>query len=159
MLFELKKLMSANRHLALGVDTTLLKTHFAVVTDAVGELRFLGSLPIFRPLSILCDPSLLFLVASHRLFYHRLPFCLWGIWILGWTWPYLSPLPLGCLGLTVPTFLQRIFPKLSSLGHWSGPFIPGQIQKFDRLLNLIRGFFGIVMSMHTVDGVFIASWY
>ena len=32
--------MSAVRHLALGVDTTLLKTHFAVVTEAVGALRF-----------------------------------------------------------------------------------------------------------------------
>ena len=31
--------MSANRHLSRGVDTTLLKTHFAVVTDAVGALR------------------------------------------------------------------------------------------------------------------------
>ena len=32
--------MSSNRHLAPGVDTTLLKTHFAVVTDAVREMRF-----------------------------------------------------------------------------------------------------------------------
>ena len=32
--------MSANRHLAPGVDTTLLKKHFAVVTDAVGALIF-----------------------------------------------------------------------------------------------------------------------
>ena len=32
--------MSTNRHLAPGVDTTLLKTHFAVVTDAVGAIRF-----------------------------------------------------------------------------------------------------------------------
>ena len=32
--------MSANRHLAPGFDTTLLKTHFTVVTDAVGELIF-----------------------------------------------------------------------------------------------------------------------
>ena len=32
--------MSANRHLAPGVDTTLLKTHFNVVNDDVGELRF-----------------------------------------------------------------------------------------------------------------------
>ena len=30
----------ANIHLDPGVDTTLLKTHFAVVTDAVGALRF-----------------------------------------------------------------------------------------------------------------------
>ena len=32
--------MSANRHLAPGVDTTLLNTHFSMVTDAVGGLRF-----------------------------------------------------------------------------------------------------------------------
>ena len=32
--------MSANRHLALGVDTKLLKTHFTMVTDAVGSLIF-----------------------------------------------------------------------------------------------------------------------
>ena len=32
--------MLANRHLAPGVDTTLLKTHFEVVNDAVGALRF-----------------------------------------------------------------------------------------------------------------------
>ena len=32
--------MSSNRHLAPGVDTTLLKTHFTVVTDAVGALIF-----------------------------------------------------------------------------------------------------------------------
>ena len=40
MLFKYKFLMSANRHLAPGVNTTLLKTHFSVVTDAVGALRF-----------------------------------------------------------------------------------------------------------------------
>ena len=38
MLFKLKKLMSANRHLAPGVDITLLNTQFSVVTDAVGEI-------------------------------------------------------------------------------------------------------------------------
>ena len=32
--------MSANRDLVPGVDTTLLKTHFDVVTDAMGALRF-----------------------------------------------------------------------------------------------------------------------
>ena len=32
--------MLANRHLAPGVDTTLFKTHFAVLTDAVGALIF-----------------------------------------------------------------------------------------------------------------------
>ena len=32
--------MSAKRHLTPGVDTTLLKTHFTVMADAVGVLRF-----------------------------------------------------------------------------------------------------------------------
>ena len=32
--------MSFNRHLAPGVDTTLLKTHFSLVTDSVVALRF-----------------------------------------------------------------------------------------------------------------------
>ena len=32
--------MSANIHFAPGVDTTLLKTHIAVVTDVVGALIF-----------------------------------------------------------------------------------------------------------------------
>ena len=32
--------MYASRHLAPGVETTLLKTHFSVVTDDVGALIF-----------------------------------------------------------------------------------------------------------------------
>ena len=32
--------MSASRHLDPGVETTLLKTHFAVVNDDLGELIF-----------------------------------------------------------------------------------------------------------------------
>ena len=41
--------MSSNRHLAPGVDTTLLKTHFSVVTDAFGVLRFLEKYNKFHP--------------------------------------------------------------------------------------------------------------
>ena len=41
--------MSANRNLAPGVDTTLLKTHFSVVTDAVGALKFLVKYNKFQP--------------------------------------------------------------------------------------------------------------
>ena len=126
-----KCLMSANRHLDPGVDITLLKTHFAVVTDAVGALRFLWSLTNFLPHSILCAPSLPFLISFRRLFYHRLPFCLWGLWILEWTLPCLSPWPLWCLGLAVPTRWQMIFPKFSSLGPWSDACIPGPILKSD----------------------------
>ena len=32
--------MSASRHLAPGMEIEMLKTHFAVVTDAVGALIF-----------------------------------------------------------------------------------------------------------------------
>ena len=41
--------MSSNRHLSPGVDTTLLKTHFSVVTDAVGVMRFLEKYNKFHP--------------------------------------------------------------------------------------------------------------
>ena len=41
--------MSDSTHLAHGVDTTLLKIHFAMVTDAVGELRFLVKSNKFPP--------------------------------------------------------------------------------------------------------------
>ena len=41
--------MSANRHLDPGIDTTLLKTHFAVVTDAVGALIFPMKSDTFPP--------------------------------------------------------------------------------------------------------------
>ena len=41
--------MSANRHLAPGVYTTLLKTHFAVVNDAVGALIFYVNSNKFPP--------------------------------------------------------------------------------------------------------------
>ena len=50
ILFKQKFLMSANRHLEPGVDTTLLKTHIAVVTDAVGALIFPVKYNKFRPL-------------------------------------------------------------------------------------------------------------
>ena len=39
ILFKLKIFILANRHLAPGIDTTPLKTHFAVATDAVVALR------------------------------------------------------------------------------------------------------------------------
>ena len=41
--------MSANRHLAPGVDTTLFNTHFVVVSDAVGALRFPVEANTFPP--------------------------------------------------------------------------------------------------------------
>ena len=74
--------MSANRHLARAVDTTLLKTHYAVVTDAVGELRFSVKSNKFRPSVNIVRSFSYFSVFISQNIYHRLPFCLWGICIL-----------------------------------------------------------------------------
>ena len=41
--------MSANRHLDPGIDTTLLKTHFTVVTDAMRALIFPVKSDTFPP--------------------------------------------------------------------------------------------------------------
>ena len=41
--------MSANIHLAPGIYTTLLKTHFSMVTDAVGALIFTVKSNTFPP--------------------------------------------------------------------------------------------------------------
>ena len=71
--------MYLNRHLEIGVDTTLLKIYFAMVTDAVGALRFPVKYNNFPPTVNLVRSSLPFMVSFHRLFYHKLPFCLWGI--------------------------------------------------------------------------------
>ena len=53
--------MSANIHLAPGVDTTMLKMHFSVVTDAVGAFRF--------PVKYNKFPSTVNLVRSFSSFY------------------------------------------------------------------------------------------
>ena len=56
-IIQVNKLMS-NRHLAPGVDTTLLKTNFAVVTDAVGPLRFTVKSKTFPPtVNLVCSLS------------------------------------------------------------------------------------------------------
>ena len=50
--------MSASRHLDPGIETTLLKTHIAVVTDAVGALIFPVKSNKFPPIvSIVCSFS------------------------------------------------------------------------------------------------------
>ena len=68
--------MSANIHLAPGVDTTLLKTHFAVVTDEVGALIFPMNYYKF-PLTVNLVCSI-FLVSLYILFFHMLLFDLLG---------------------------------------------------------------------------------
>ena len=50
--------MSANIHLSPGDDITLLKTHFEVVTDAIGALRFSVMSNKFLPtVNIVCSFS------------------------------------------------------------------------------------------------------
>ena len=61
--------MSANRHLAPGVYTTLLKTHFAVVTDAVGAVRLPVKSNNFPPtINLVCSFSSFSGFNSHTIF-------------------------------------------------------------------------------------------
>ena len=60
--------MSENRHLAPGVDITLLKTHFAVVTDAVGALIFPVKYNKFPPtVNIVCSLSYFYGLILHTI--------------------------------------------------------------------------------------------
>ena len=74
--------MSANRHLAPGVDTTLFKTHLTVVTDAIGALRFPVKSNKFTPTVNLVHYFSYFLVSICILFFHMLIFYLLGLMLL-----------------------------------------------------------------------------
>ena len=111
--------MSANRQLAPGVDTTLLNTHFSVVTDAVGVLRFPVKSKTFPPtVNIVRSFSSFSGFTSHTIF------------------PYVNILSLGTWALTMKMtvffpFTPRIpwancpnsFAKDLSQIFLSGPFI------------------------------------
>ena len=60
--------MLATKHLSHGVDTKLLKTQFAVVTDAVGALRFPVNSNKFLPtVNIVRSFSSFFGFTSHNI--------------------------------------------------------------------------------------------
>ena len=68
ILFKSNKLMSDNRHLAHGVDTTLLKTHFTVVSDEVGALRFpVKSNNFLTTVNLVCSLSSFSAFTSHTI--------------------------------------------------------------------------------------------
>ena len=61
--------MSANRNFAPGVDTTLLNTHFEVVTDAVGALRLPMKSNKFHPtVNLVCSFSYFYGFNLHNIF-------------------------------------------------------------------------------------------
>ena len=71
--------MSSNRLLAPGVDNTLLKTHFAVVIDAVEALRFLVKSNKFPPtVNLVCSFSSISGFTSHTIS-HVLLFIFWDL--------------------------------------------------------------------------------
>ena len=60
--------MYVNRHLAPGVDITLLKTHSAVVTDSCVALRFPVKSNKFLPtINIVCSFSSFYIFTSHTI--------------------------------------------------------------------------------------------
>ena len=79
ILFKEKHLMSDNRHLAPGVDTTLLKTNFSVVTDAVGALRFPVKSNKCPPTVNLMLPFYYFSGFTLHTILPYVNFCLWGL--------------------------------------------------------------------------------
>ena len=84
--------MSANRHLAPGADTTLLKTHFALVTDAVGALRFpVKSNKFFPTVNLVRSLSSFSGFALHTIFPY-VTFLSFGSCVLGMKITVLVPL-------------------------------------------------------------------
>ena len=72
--------MSANRHLEPGVDTTLLKTHFAVVTDAVVALISpVKSNKFLRTVDIVCSFSSFSGFTLHTIFPYVTFFIFWDL--------------------------------------------------------------------------------
>ena len=71
--------MSTNRHLAPGVDTTLLKAHFLVVRGAVVALIFPVKSNKFLPTVDLVRSFSSFIVSLFILFCHMLLFIFWGL--------------------------------------------------------------------------------
>ena len=66
--YKFKTFMLANRHLAPGVDTPLLKTHFSVVTDAIGSLIFHVKSNNFTPtVNIVCSLSYFYGLILHTI--------------------------------------------------------------------------------------------
>ena len=75
--------MSAKRHLAPGVDTTLSKAHFAVVTDAFGAVRFPVNSNKFPPtVNIVRSFSSFSGFTAHTIFSY-IHFLYFGTWALG----------------------------------------------------------------------------
>ena len=71
--------MSANGHLAPRVDTTLLKTHFAVANDAVGALRFPVKSNKFPPTVNSVRSFTSFSGFTLQTILPYVTFCLWGL--------------------------------------------------------------------------------
>ena len=72
--------MSDKGHISPGVDTTLLKTHFAVVTDAVGALRFPAKYNKFLPtVNRVLSFSSFFGFTSHNILLYETFFISWDL--------------------------------------------------------------------------------
>ena len=123
--------MSANRHLTPVVDTTMLKAHFAVVTDAVGAMRFPVKSNKFPPTVNLVIYFSYFLVSLCTLFFHMWLFKIFGLLFWELKYLFLSLSKFWYPGIIVPVYLQIIFSKFSCLRIWPYICIPGQLHIFD----------------------------
>ena len=154
--------MSANRNLAPGVDTTLLNTHFAVVTDSVGALRFPVKSNKFLPTVNLVRSFSYFYGFTSQTILPSVTFSYLGTWDLRMNMTVFVPFTTLIPWANCPNSFAKDLSQISSLGILSDACIPGPLQKFDGWLNWLHGFFGIVMSMHNLAGDFscllISNW-
>ena len=145
--------MSANKHLAPGVDTTLLKTHFSVVTDSVGALIFPVKSNKFLPtVNLGCSFSSFSGFTLHTILPY-VTFLSWGIWDLGTKMtlfvPFTPHIPwANCPNSFAKDLSQKILsePLIRCLYSWETPEIYGY-------LHWLHGFFWNFLSMHKV------TWY
>ena len=146
--------MSSNRHLAPGVDNTLSKTQFSLVTDAVGALIFPVKSNKFPPNINLVRSFSSFSGFNSQTIYPYVTFLSLGTLDLGINMTtfflLISLIPWANCPNSFEKYLYQNFlsgPLIRCLYYWATP-------EMSWVTEFAARFFGIVMSMHTLAGDF-----
>ena len=111
--------MSANRHLTPGVDTTLLKTHFEVVNDAIGALIFPLKSNKFPPTVNLVRSFFSFSGFTSHTIFPYVTFLSFGTCVLGMKITVFVPFTVLIPWANCPSSFAKYFPQI----FLSGTFI------------------------------------
>ena len=114
-----------------GVDTTLLKTHFVVATDAVGALRFPVKSNKFLPtVNLVCSLSSFSGCTLHTILPY-VTFLYFGTCVLGMKIIIFVPFTILIPWANCTSSSEKDIYKISCLGLLPDVCIPGQLQIFD----------------------------